>query len=215
MKKVANSFCRIVLALTAAIFMFSFMKTETHAANDTIVIDFSKGRTYSLTSKEMPEMSIDESHKLSQAGKDCFFLYIFSEFPGPEDFAFFKTKNDLTIKYNAILNQDPLQTLNVELVSKYVPEEKEDSTLKIDSGSSSGTYELTINEDLIKSYPNKKSLFSDLMSLAYHAYGINAVDANGKPYLNVKFIFKNPNSTRLPEMMKSALQVLQVKAQSP
>ncbi len=198
MKKVANSFSRMVLALTAAILMFSFLKTEAHAANDTVVIDFSKGQTYSLTSEEFPVFDVDESAKLSPAAKDCFFLYLFTDFFEPEQFSFTKTKSGYSIKFTDVLNQNPYQALYAEELTTYIKEkdtEKESSILKINGGSSTGTYEVTINKDLARTYPRKTISMSDLLSLAEQAYGIKAIDANGDSYLNVKIIFNKPNSS--------------------
>ena len=76
MKKTAPKLCRMLLAFMAVILMFSIQKTYSHAANDTIVIDFSKINPQTYKGKKLTSADLDRINdfKLTEEEKNVVFL---------------------------------------------------------------------------------------------------------------------------------------------
>ena len=204
MKKVTNTLCRIAMAFTAAFLLFSFLKTNAHAANDTIVIDFSQGQSYNVTYEEYQKYlsssyrsKREDIRKASPTVKNAVFSMYWMEAIGDTYFSLRNSKNAVY----TLLNENPLQALYLTsdflaFSSSVRDPQPTDNYYIINSGASTGTYEAT----LTYKYANEekhisKSDIMEIFEAAYELYGIDAVDANHEPYVKVKFIFKSPNSS--------------------
>ena len=200
MKKVTNSLCRVVMAFAAAFLLFSFLKTSAHAANDTIVIDFSQGQSYEVTYEEylkyMGRSSRyrEDIRKAPTSFKNVYFCLYWMEAIGDTYFSLRQNTNALY----SVLNQDPLQALYLssDFISMSSSKEPKptDRYYIVNSGASTGTYEATLTYNYVSEEKHiGKSEIMELFEAAYELYGIDAVDANGDPYALFK---KRPINNR-------------------
>ena len=187
MKKSAKSLCRGLLTLTAAIIMFTFVKTAAHAETDEIVIDFSQGQSYTYYEKDLKEAYKKGIGTLTNAPvnmKNAIYTLLYASGLGLR-------LDSYTESHAPLHKESPFQTI-YELDNR-IYSSTQDVYYTLSAGNSKGTYIATITEDtkFNTDYISASQFIQDAKVL----YGYQAINPSGKKYVKLKFLFKDPKST--------------------
>lgn len=192
MKKVLTNACRMLMASAVAIVMLTGMKSAAHAANDTVVIDFSKQKTQSYMRGQQitsPDWDHIEDFNLNEEEKNVVFLSTMVQLYDlfPVDYTCQNCNNN---KGRIIVNKDAKQFIDFETSCKGI---------KCDAGDSKGTFEMTVTSKFLEG--KSKSWIDAQMPFfaAKKLYGVEAKDSKGANYFKLKIVFNNPESQHVKQ----------------